>query len=888
MGLSEYQRKRHFSQTPEPQGASVSAQSSATQSSRTLFVVQKHAASRLHYDFRLEIDGVLKSWAVPKGPSLDPRQKRLAVAVEDHPLAYGDFEGTIPAGQYGGGTVLLWDRGEWQPLEGSATEALRQGLLKFQLRGEKLRGNWMLVRMRATAGEADHNWLLVKERDEFARPLAQGDVLAELPNSVASGRSLEEIAAHPTEPKSVREPGPPSLSASSAKGPKAPQPATTSKKLSRKNEVFPARSADGAKLPDMVELQLATLAAAVPEGGRWFHEIKLDGYRLLCRIADGHVRFITRGQLDWTDRFAALAAAALTLPVTNAILDGEVVALLANGISSFHSLQSAFAENRADRLVYFVFDLLFLDGVDLRRLPLEARKARLAELLSGRSSGDPIRFNDHIAGEGREFLQQCCQMGLEGIISKRRDRPYSGKRTADWLKIKCVQREEFVIGGFTEPTASRKGLGALLVGYYNPAGELIHVGRVGTGFSASMLLDLRKRLDALEQPQSPFANLKRSPGKETHWVRPELVAQVEFGNWTPDGILRHPAFQGLREDKPARDVTREDSPTTQDRPEAPGIVKTRKSSPSHPQILRTGTAGEVQLAGVRLTHPDRLLYADLGITKAGLAEFYVQVADWILPHVTGRPLSLVRCPQGEGKKCFYQKHATPGITDHLRRVTIAGKRESAEYLVIDDMQGLLSLVQMGVLEIHPWGCRADDVEKPDRLIFDLDPDAAVPWTRVIAAARMIREKLAEFDLLSFVKTTGGKGLHVCVPLQRRQTWTELMTFAKGMAEQIRSASPGEFTTNMSKAARPNRIYLDFVRNQREATAVAAYSTRARPGAPISVPIAWHELSPSLHSDHFHVGNLPGRLAGLKRDPWAEFFKVRQWLSVSRIAKLQLK
>lgn len=900
MALQEYNRKRRFGRTPEPKGQVAKSRSGR------LYVVQKHAATRLHYDFRLELDGVLKSWAVPKGPSLDPKQRRLAVQVEDHPVEYGSFEGVIPEGEYGGGTVVLWDQGAWEPL-GDPDEDYRKGQLKFQLHGEKLRGGWMLVRMPRRAGEKSVNWLLIKERDDEARPDDEYDVIVERPDSVATGRSLEDVAAERDrvwtgngEVKVAQRTNTKTPGKAKARATKAPRDADANNDAQLGPKQL--KGAKKAPMPAWIEPQLATLSKQPPEGDRWLHEIKFDGYRIIAKVERGKAQLWSRNQLDWTVRFKPIADDLGKLPVEQALLDGEVVALDVHGVSSFQSLQNVLKERRAGGLVYQAFDLLYLDGYDLRQVVLEDRKRLLAQLIAEGKPGRRIQYTEDFEGDGGAFFHQVCRLGLEGIVSKNRSRPYFPGRSAEWLKTKCVAREEFVIGGFTEPSGSRRGLGALLVGYYDARGKLRYAGRVGTGFSEKLLGELRKRLDALERKTSPFDEFGPGrPPRGTHWVDPTLVAQVEFTQWTRDGILRNPSFQGLREDKPAREVRRDvaieaangDDPNSA----ANGKAKRRnaksksakpttttRADKAEPNVADTESKGLV--AGIQLTHPDKVLYPELGITKLGLAGYYLQAADWMLPYVAARPLTLVRCPAGQAGKCFFQKHVGPGLPANLRSVAIAEKDKVGQYVVVDDVAGLVSLVQMGALEIHMSAAREDDFERPDMLIFDLDPDPTVAWPEVIRAAREMRAFLEDLGLRSFVKTTGGKGLHVVAPVRRRHEWPALKQFAKDVAERVAGQAPDRYLTNMSKAARQGKIFIDYLRNERNATSVAPFSTRAKPTAPVSTPVDWDELTPTVTSDYFNVSNLPGRLAKLERDPWADFFKLRRSITAAMIKRVR--
>ncbi len=874
MGLREYRRKRNFKKTPEPSGKAAPRR----RKGELLFVVQKHAASRLHYDFRLELDGVLKSWAVPKGPSLDPADKRLAMHVEDHPLEYGTFEGIIPKGEYGGGTVLLWDRGTWGPV-GDPHQAYRAGNLKFILKGEKLRGGWALVRIRGgrRGDDSGRSWLLIKERDAEARSGRAANIVDTKPKSVATGRTLEEIAAaedrvwHSDRNGRQRRRG-----AVPLKLPAALRPAPA--RRSRGHPPVSVAHVPGvrrAALPKFVPPQLATLVSQAPSGDAWLHEMKYDGYRILARLDHGRVRLLSRNGRDWTEKFPTIAEAVGHLPAERAMLDGEVAVLQPDGTTSFQALQNFLSGTGRGQLVYMVFDLLHLDGWDLTGARLEDRKATLERLLAaGDGKAGPVRYSDHVVGDGPDFFAHACRLGLEGVIAKRRDAPYRSSRGADWLKIKCVKRQEVVIGGYTDPEGSRIGIGALLVGLYED-GRLVYAGKVGTGFDQKTLRALKKRLAPLEQKACPFATCPTGVGRP-HWVKPELVAEVSFSEWTADGKMRHPSFQGLREDKPATSVVRELPSRVE------GVVKmpassTKRNGHRPVTVVSAKGPGEAVVAGVRLTHADRVLYPAQKTSKRDLALFYESIADWILPHLAGRPTALVRCPEGVAKECFYQKHVATWAPESLRRVKIREKTKVGEYLVVDSLPALIGLVQLGILEIHTWNSVVEHLERPDRIVFDLDPGPGVLWTRVIEGARLIREKLLALELESFVKTTGGKGLHVVVPLSPGPTWDAGAAFARKLAESVAREEPRGYVSHMAKSARQGKIFIDYLRNVRGATSVAAYSTRAKPQAPVSVPLGWDELTPAIKSDHYTIVNLPRRLAGLKTDPWPKYSKTRQKL-----------
>ena len=845
MSTSEYRRKRNFRRTPEPSGRA------RRNSASTRFVIHKHAARNLHYDLRLELDGVLKSWAIPKGPCLNPAEKRLAILTEDHPLDYLEFEDVIPEGEYGAGAMIIWDQGDWFAETETPADALQKGELKFRLNGQKLQGQWMLVRWVAQSNESGQDsWLLMKERDEFASVSGTVDLLAEFPHSVLSGRSVEELAAlrgrslPPTQRRQMTLPGP---------------AANTSIAV---REIPKAKKA---ALPKALKPQLASPNDEPPNGPKWLHEIKFDGYRLLCFINGNNVRFLTRNNNDWTDRFEHLTEFVRNLNLDSAVLDGEVVALLPNGVSSFALLQSSLKEGREQRLTYFAFDLLYLSGFDIRDTPLELRKAALEEILSG-SDSSALQYVDHIESDGDRFFLECQRLGLEGVVSKRRDRAYRSGRTNDWIKAKCLNRDEFVIVGFTEPEGTRHGFGALLLGYFNDHRQLVYAGKVGTGFDMQQLTEIRERFESARRKRSPIRREDRAKlDRDVHWVRPELVAQIQYANWTADGLLRHPVFQGLREDMPASSVVR--AHAAADEPSEPrsGRPSSRRTNLSDQQLD--------QLSNVRMTHPERVVYPDVKLTKFDLAKYYAEIHAWILPELAGRPLSLVRCTQGQGGPSFFQKHPAKGTPAAIRRVIVPGNEEP--FLEINDLAGLVSLVQIGALEIHPWNARFDQIDRPDRMIFDLDPDVNVAWHRVIEAAFLIRDSLDGAGLESFVKTSGGKGLHIVVPIQRRHEWAETKAFTRAVGRTLAQSHPQLFTTSPRKQAREGRIFLDCNRNSRGATTAAAYSTRNHTVATVSMPVSWEEMSEHIGPDHFTVLNAANRLAHLATDPWERLRRVRQ-------------
>jgi bifunctional non-homologous end joining protein LigD len=849
MSLDTYRKKRDFSRTSEPRGKNERTGSLSELS----FVVQKHDATRLHYDFRLELDGVLKSWAVPKGPSMDPSQKRLAVETEDHPLEYGGFEGVIPDGEYGAGPVVVWDRGRWTP-EGDPHKGYEKGHLTFELIGSKLRGGWHLVRTRGNGKQK--TWLLIKRNDATAEPGSGSQIVDDEPASALSGRTIEAVEKQPERVwHSGRKTG-------HAKQRELPDPSAHP-------------GAKKAALPDFVEPQLATLVDAAPEGDEWLNEIKLDGYRMQARLDRGKVMILTRGGHDWSARMPSVLAELAKLSIGRAVLDAELVVMGADGISDFQRLQNSLSEGRDGDCVLYVFDCLYLAGYDLRALPLVERKQLLAAALeaSGAGQSGRIRFSEHVVGQGREFFAQACRLGVEGSVCKRADAPYSSGRSKSWLKVKCSARQEFVIGGWTEPAGSRVHLGALLLGVMED-GKLKYAGRVGTGFSAKSLRELKAKLAPLERDRPAYANPPRGrDARGAHWVEPKLVAEIEFAERTADGLVRHASFQGLREDKPAKQVKAEQPAPREDKPRKAAAGAVSAAAQSEPDQALPA------LRSVRLTHPERVLFPEIDVTKADLALYYAQVARRMLPHVAQRPLMLVRCPEGQGKPCFHQKHPTPGMSRAIKRIEIPEKKGTFETMYVEDAEGLVQLVQNGALEIHTWGSRIDDVERADQLTFDLDPDEGLPWTRVIEAARTVEQRLRGLDLPAFLKTTGGKGLHIVVPITPSLEWDELKALCKSFADSLVRAEPTKYLATISKAARKGKILIDYLRNGRGATAVCAYSTRARARAPVATPIDWQELTPKLRPDQFTIRELPKRVA-TTQDPWRGFGDYRPKLTAA--------
>jgi bifunctional non-homologous end joining protein LigD len=867
--LSLYQAKRDFTKTAEPSGR---AQVKPAQYRR--FVIQKHAASRLHYDLRLEVDGVFKSWAVTKGPSLSPRDRRLAVEVEDHPLDYGDFEGTIPQGEYGGGTVMLWDRGFWMPEEDIDPEqALRKGELKFTLAGENLKGSWVLVRMRQDRERNRsnrNNWLLIKHRDAYARE--NGDPVTEDDRSAASGRTMEEIAAgNGPRPKPFILSGKAAASDAvwhSNKEGKAGKAGKASllTAVERPSTNSTSEKRATSKMPRFIAPQLCKSVSRPPVGAEWVHEIKLDGYRMQLRVANGQATMRTRKGLDWTSRFGAIAKAAEGL--ADCIIDGEVVALDHNGAPDFAALQAALSEGDSQLLTYFVFDLLYEDGEDLRRMPLTSRKERLQRLLAGDSrAGKLIKYVEHLAEPGDAVLQSACRMNLEGIISKNASAPYQSARTETWQKAKCRGGQEVVIGGWS---GSSRKLRSLLVGVYR-GDHLVHTGRVGTGFNKRNSGGLLKMLVALATDQNPFGG-KGAPrkDKDVTWVKPKLIAEIEFAGWTSDGMVRQAAFKGLREDKPASEVRAEQAvPPEELAATAPAKLKSRAAVRSRPQ----GNQGNV-VRGIVISNPDKLLWPaegkSAGYSKIDQAHYLDEIGPWMIEHLKGRPCSLIRTPDGINAERFFQRHAMRGMSNLITLVTVGGDRKP--YTQIDSVEGLIAAAQIAAVEYHPWNNQPGHPQIPGRLVFDLDPAPDVKFDSVIEGAKELKARLEKLGLEPFCKTTGGKGLHLVTPLSVADNgglgWKEAKAFAQTVCSQMASDSPDRYLIVMAKKLRKGRIYLDYLRNDRMSTAVAPLSPRARAGAPVSMPLNWNQVKAGLEPQRFTMRTAPALLR--KNKPWQDY------------------
>ncbi|MGI0525222.1 DNA ligase D [Rhizobium giardinii] len=848
--LIEYNRKRDFTKTSEPKGAARRSKPGK------LFLIQKHDATRLHYDFRLEWKGVLKSWAVTRGPSINPQDKRLAVRTEDHPLAYGDFEGTIPQNQYGGGTVMLWDTGWWEP-DNDPDEGLKEGKLKFHIHGQRLRGGWTLVRMKPREGEKRENWLLIKEDDEDADPDGES-LLTQNTTSVKTGRSMEEIASGRGEKKARIW----QSNKSTAENVKAGAVAT--------EDAPPRPSAKmqtGTK-PAFQRPQLATLVSEAPAGEDWLNEVKFDGYRLMVAIGKGGVTCFTRTGLDWTEKFPDIVEGFSKLDCRSALIDGEAVAASETG-SKFSALQKALKTGGETR--FYAFDLLHLDGKDLRGKPLTERKQALKTLIGTLGGSRSVQYSEHVQGNGEKVFQAMCRAGQEGIIAKRADAPYREGRVGSWLKIKCTKRQEFVIGGYSPSDKRGRAFASLLVGAYQ-GGKLVYQGRVGTGFDEDMMADLASRFAKLKIDKPAFDAVPRQIARGAIWLKPKLVAEIDFTEFTDDGHIRHGAFEGLREDKEATAVTLESEKpvsTKSVRKNAAAREAPSTASRSKTTAKRKETDAEGDVLGIRISHADRLLFSDPDITKIDLARYYGVVASRMLPFAARHPASILRCPQGPDHQCFYQKHAGDGFPDEIHQVPIEeSDGDVANYLYVDDVEGLVAAVQMGTIEFHIWGSTIDRLDAADRLVFDLDPDPSVTFETVKTAAVALRETLEDIGLKSVAMVSGGKGIHVIVPLSRKAAWEDAKAFAKALSVRIADQDPDHYIATMSKAKRKGRIFIDWLRNERGATAVAPYSIRARKGGPVATPVTWEELTGLDAANSFHIPDILGRIED-GNDPWAE-------------------
>jgi len=813
--LARYWSKRNFALTSEPRGGV------AASGNQLAFVVQKHHASRLHYDFRLELDGVMLSWAVPKGPSYDPKDMRMAIHVEDHPLSYNSFEGTIPPKQYGAGTVIVWDNGIWEPAV-DPHQGLKDGKLVFALHGHKLIGLWELVRI-AKAGDKQEAWLLFKKRDKHAKPRTAYDVVSALPDSVI------------------------------AKPLKAPPAGTAG-----------PTGAVKASMPATLPPQLASLASAAPTSGAWSWEIKLDGYRLMARIEDGQPRLITRGGHDWSAKMPGLVAALRGLKLKSAWLDGEIVVMGKNGTPEFNALQNAFDRSRTEAIDYFLFDLPYFEGHDLRAVPLVQRRQLLKQLLDEHPH-EHLRFSADFDADAASILESARRMGLEGVIAKRKDAPYESRRTETWLKLKNKLRQEFVVAGYTDRSSGEAEIGSLLLGVHDDSGQLVYVGNVGTGWNAATAAKLKTQLKKIELAASPFGAQPlhqhrwavRDPAAQ-HFVKPTQVAEVEFSDWTPDSQIRHAKYLGLRIDKDAKAVKRESAVM----PEGPALVK----------------AGSSIVGGVKVSHPERIIDASTGITKLELVRYYESVADWMLPHLKGRPCSLVRGPTGVGGELFFQKHIESLQITGIKELDAALWPGHAPLLEVPTAKALVAAAQMNVIEFHTWNALVKKIDQPDRVVFDLDPGEGERWERVQEAATLVRGMLQELGLQSWLKTSGGKGLHVVVPLTPRDDWDTVKAFAQAVVQHLAQVIPQRFTAKMGAANRVGKLFVDYLRNNHGATTAAAYSARSRPGLGVSMPIAWDDLAALKRSDQWTVRTAREHLSFQTVDPWLDYWRCRQTLT----------
>jgi bifunctional non-homologous end joining protein LigD len=848
--LDDYNRLRDFSATSEPVATKRLAKKNAKDHALQ-FCIQKHDASRLHYDFRLELEGALKSWAVPKGPSLDPKVKRLAVHVEDHPLDYATFEGSIPEGHYGAGDVIVWDRGVWIPQE-DPVKAYAKGKLKFELQGEKLGGLWNLVRTHMPGKQ--EQWFLIKHQDSSAKPESDYDVVTAEPDSVLSDRTLLAKQSKSTvKPKPVKQPA---------------------RKVATKETSAPLTGARKAKLPEQLKPELATLVEKAPDG-QWLYEIKFDGYRIMARIDHSDVRLFTRNGHDWTHKLPRQAEALAALGLESAWLDGEMVVANEQGVPDFQALQNAFDAGASANIVYYLFDLPYLNGVDLREVPVEERRVALSTVL--KLNHDPLlRFSDSFAEAPDALLNSACQMQMEGLIGKRMGSPYVSRRSSDWIKLKCKHRQEFVVVGYTDPKGSRHAFGALLLGLHDrDSAQLRYAGKVGTGFNETTLKRIFEQLKPWQTKKPSVVNPPSGfEAKGVHWLKPTLLAEVAFAEMTKEGSVRHAVFHGLREDKPAKGITEE----------RPHVVKTpeKKTAGAQPAPSQAGLVkGEV-----RITHPDRVIDATTGTTKVQLAEYYASVAQWILPELKDRPVALVRAPEGIAGELFFQKNAEhlaiPGITTLDKALT------GQPVMIINNAQALIGAVQMSAVELHTWNATADNLERPDRFVLDLDPDPALPWKSMVEATQLTLSVLDELGLKAFLKTSGGKGIHLVVPLTRKQGWDEVKDFSHAIVSHMAKLLPERFSAVSGPKNRVGRIFIDYLRNGLGATTICAYAVRTREGLPVSVPIFREEVAELKGGNQWNVHNVHERLAEVGEGPWAGMRKTRQTITAEMRRRVGMK
>ncbi|KJZ62932.1 DNA ligase D [Pseudomonas fluorescens] len=858
--LDDYNRMRDFSATAEPAAGKRSGKKTAKDHALQ-FCIQKHDASRLHYDFRLELDGALKSWAVPKGPSLDPKVKRLAVHVEDHPIDYATFEGSIPEGHYGAGEVIVWDRGVWIPQDDPA-EAYAKGKLKFELKGEKLGGLWNLVRTHMPGKQ--EQWFLIKHQDGAAKPESDYDVVAAEPDSVLSNRTI--VAKKPktaANPKAIKKPAAPA----------------------RKEKSASLTGARKAKLPELLKPELATLVEKAP-GGEWSYEIKFDGYRIMARIDHDEVKLFTRNGHDWTHKLPRQAEALAALGLESAWLDGEMVVADEQGVPDFQALQNAFDSGRSGNIVYYLFDMPYLNGVDLREVPVEERRVALSTVLN--PNKDPLlRFSDAFSEEPEALLNSACQMQMEGLIGKRLGSPYVSRRSSDWIKLKCKHRQEFVVVGFTDPKGSRNAFGALLLGLHDrDSGELRYAGKVGTGFNETTLKRIYEQLKPLQTKKVSVVNPPSGfDAKGVHWLKPTLLAEVAFAEMTKEGSVRHAVFHGLRDDKPADDITEErpkavkTSAAKKTTAEKPSTPANKKAAPAPSQI----GLGEGK---VRITHPDRVIDASSGTTKVQLAEYYASVAEWILPELKDRPVALVRAPDGINGELFFQKNAErlaiPGITTLDKALT------GQPVMIIDNAEALVGAVQMSTVELHTWNATSDNLDKPDRFVLDLDPDPALPWKSMVEATQLTLSVLDELGLKAFLKTSGGKGIHLVVPLTRKLGWDEVKDFSHAIVSHMAKLLPERFSAVSGPKNRVGRIFIDYLRNGLGATTICAYAVRTREGLPVSVPIFREEVGELKGGNQWNVHTVHERLAEVGDEPWRDLKKTRQSITAEMRRRVGMK